>query len=79
MMSFCCRFGSTRSSSVTRLAPIRPVMTGSLDPAMNNDGSLKGGYTAPSLERQAEVIQEALGTNIGGTPNIRLTFRILKH
>ena len=28
---------------------------------------------------EGEVIQEALGTNIGGTPNIRLTFRILKH
>lgn len=26
-----------------------------------------------------EVIQEALGTNVGGTPNIRLTFKILKH
>lgn len=25
-----------------------------------------------------EVIQEALGTNVGGTPNIRLTFKILK-
>jgi hypothetical protein len=24
------------------------------------------------------VIQEALGTNVGGTPNIRLTFKILK-
>jgi len=28
---------------------------------------------------QGEVIQEALGTNVGGTPNIRLTFRIQKH
>jgi hypothetical protein len=26
-----------------------------------------------------EVVQEALGTNVGGTPNIRLTFKILKH
>jgi hypothetical protein len=26
-----------------------------------------------------EAIQEALGTNITGTPNVRLTFRILKH
>ena len=25
---------------------------------------------------QGEVIQESLGTNVGGTPNIRLTFRI---
>jgi hypothetical protein len=28
---------------------------------------------------EGEVTQEALGTNIGGTPNIRLTFKILKH
>jgi len=28
---------------------------------------------------QGEVVQEALGTNVTGTPNIRLTFRILKH
>jgi hypothetical protein len=28
---------------------------------------------------RGEVIQEALGTNIGGTPNIRLTFNIRKH
>ena len=27
MISFCSRFGSTRSSSLTRLAPISPVMT----------------------------------------------------
>jgi hypothetical protein len=26
-----------------------------------------------------EVVQEALGTNVTGTPNIRLTFKILKH
>jgi hypothetical protein len=25
-----------------------------------------------------EVVQEALGTNVGGTPNIRLTFKLLK-
>ena len=30
--------------------------------AMNNDGALKGGYTAPSLDRQAEVIQDALAS-----------------
>ncbi|HET7504169.1 MAG TPA: type I polyketide synthase, partial [Kofleriaceae bacterium] len=29
--------------------------------AINNDGSLKVGYTAPSVEGQAEVIAEALG------------------
>lgn len=29
--------------------------------AVNNDGSLKVGYTAPSVEGQAEVIAEALG------------------
>lgn len=28
---------------------------------------------------QGEVVQEALGTNVGGTPNIRLTFKILGH
>jgi len=28
---------------------------------------------------EGEVVQEALGTNVGGTPNIRLTFTILKH
>ncbi len=28
--------------------------------AINNDGSLKAGYTAPSLERQASVIYEAI-------------------
>ena len=34
----CLRFGRTRSMSPTRLAPIKPVMTESLDPAMNSDG-----------------------------------------
>jgi hypothetical protein len=38
MMSFCLKFGSTRSMSATRLAPIKPVMTESFDPAMNSDG-----------------------------------------
>jgi hypothetical protein len=38
MMSFCFRFGNTRSSSLTRLAPIRPVITESFDPAMNSEG-----------------------------------------
>ncbi|HEY7058986.1 MAG TPA: hypothetical protein VH458_20780 [Vicinamibacterales bacterium] len=28
---------------------------------------------------EGEVVQEALGTNVTGTPNIRLTFKILKH
>jgi len=28
---------------------------------------------------EGEVVQEALGTNDTGTPNIRLTFKILKH
>jgi natural product biosynthesis luciferase-like monooxygenase protein/amino acid adenylation domain-containing protein/non-ribosomal peptide synthase protein (TIGR01720 family) len=37
--------------------PIRAVIRGS---AINNDGSLKVGYTAPSVEGQAEVISEAL-------------------
>jgi phthiocerol/phenolphthiocerol synthesis type-I polyketide synthase E len=37
--------------------PIRAVILGS---AMNNDGSLKMGFTAPSVTSQAEVIAEAL-------------------
>ncbi|MCP4663253.1 MAG: type I polyketide synthase, partial [bacterium] len=37
--------------------PIRAVVLGS---AVNNDGSLKVGYTAPSVEGQAEVIGDAL-------------------
>jgi hypothetical protein len=28
---------------------------------------------------EGEMIQEALGTNVAGTPNIRTTFTILKH
>ena len=36
-MSFCLRSG-TRSISLTSLAPIRPVITPSFDPAMNSDG-----------------------------------------
>ena len=36
---------------------VRAVILGS---AINNDGSLKVGYTAPSVERQAAVIAEAL-------------------
>ncbi|MEH0019726.1 MAG: amino acid adenylation domain-containing protein [Desulfobacter sp.] len=31
--------------------------------AVNNDGSLKVGYTAPSIEKQAEVIQQALAVS----------------
>jgi acyl transferase domain-containing protein len=34
--------------------------------AVNNDGALKAGYTAPSVEGQAEVIAEALG--VAGVP-----------
>ncbi len=37
--------------------PIRAVILGS---AMNNDGALKVGYTAPAVEGQARVIAEAL-------------------
>jgi len=37
--------------------PVRAVIRGS---AINNDGSLKAGYTAPSLEGQAAVIAAAL-------------------
>jgi phthiocerol/phenolphthiocerol synthesis type-I polyketide synthase E len=37
---------------------VRAVIRGS---AVNNDGWQKAGYTAPSLERQREVVKEALG------------------
>jgi phthiocerol/phenolphthiocerol synthesis type-I polyketide synthase E len=37
--------------------PVRAVIKGS---AVNNDGHLKVGYTAPSVEGQAQVIEEAL-------------------
>ncbi|MGA5820364.1 SDR family NAD(P)-dependent oxidoreductase [Kitasatospora sp. NPDC094028] len=37
--------------------PVDAVILGS---AVNNDGSLKAGYTAPSVDGQAEVIAEAL-------------------
>jgi acyl transferase domain-containing protein len=37
--------------------PIRAVIRGS---AINNDGSLKAGYMAPSVDAQSEVIAEAL-------------------
>ena len=37
--------------------PVRAVIKGS---AVNNDGNLKVGYTAPSVEGQAQVIEEAL-------------------
>jgi len=37
---------------------IRALVRGS---AINNDGSAKAGYTAPSVQRQREVIAEALG------------------
>jgi amino acid adenylation domain-containing protein len=37
--------------------PIRAVIRGS---AVNNDGSLKAGFTAPSIDGQAQVIAEAL-------------------
>jgi acyl transferase domain-containing protein/acyl carrier protein len=43
--------------------PIRAVIRGS---AMNNDGSLKVSYTAPSVQAQARVIAEALA--IAGVP-----------
>ncbi len=44
--------------------PIYAVIRGS---AVNNDGALKGGYTAPSVEGQAEVIAEAMA-NAGVDP-----------
>ncbi|MEM9291841.1 MAG: amino acid adenylation domain-containing protein [Acidobacteriota bacterium] len=37
--------------------PVRAVVKGS---AINNDGSLKAGYTAPSVEGQAQVLADAL-------------------
>ncbi len=47
------RLGDALADSDT----IRGVVLGS---AVNNDGSLKAGYTAPSVEGQAQVIGEAL-------------------
>jgi acyl transferase domain-containing protein/acyl carrier protein len=38
--------------------PVRAMILGS---AMNNDGSLKAGYTAPSIDGQMQVIRQALG------------------
>ncbi|MEM9292995.1 MAG: SDR family oxidoreductase [Acidobacteriota bacterium] len=38
--------------------PVRGVIRGS---AINNDGSVKIGFTAPSVEGQSEVVAEALG------------------
>jgi hypothetical protein len=37
------------------------------------------GGTGKFRGAEGDVVQEALGTNVGGTPNIRLTFKILKH
>lgn len=45
------------SDAVTDKDHILAVIKGS---AINNDGSLKAGYTAPSLERQTAVIDEAI-------------------
>lgn len=36
------------------------------------------GGTGKYRGAQGEAIQEGLGTNVGGTPNIRLTFKILR-
>jgi phthiocerol/phenolphthiocerol synthesis type-I polyketide synthase E len=47
------RLGDARAAGDT----VRAVVRGS---AINNDGSRKVGYAAPSLERQREVIREAL-------------------
>jgi acyl transferase domain-containing protein len=46
---------------------IRAVLLGS---AVNNDGALKAGYTAPSVEGQAEVITEALANAGVGAASI---------
>ncbi|HYN20533.1 MAG TPA: beta-ketoacyl synthase N-terminal-like domain-containing protein, partial [Thermoanaerobaculia bacterium] len=43
-----------------------------LGSAVNNDGALKVGYTAPSVEGQAEVISEALG--VAGVPAESLSY-----
>jgi amino acid adenylation domain-containing protein len=43
--------------------PVRAVIRGS---ALNNDGALKAGYTAPSADGQARVIAEAL--SVAGVP-----------
>ena len=48
---------------------VHAVVLGS---AVNNDGALKVGYTAPSVEGQAEVISEALG--VAGVPAESLSY-----
>jgi len=47
--------------------PIRAVIRGS---AVNNDGALRAGYTAPGLEGQAQVIAEALAVAGVGAESI---------
>jgi len=49
--------------------PIRAVLRGT---ALNNDGSLKVGYTAPSLERQAAVVAAAQAA--AGVPAGRVSY-----
>jgi phthiocerol/phenolphthiocerol synthesis type-I polyketide synthase E len=46
--------------------PIRAVIKGS---AVNNDGSAKASFTSPSVDRQAEVVVEALA-RAGVTPDL---------
>ena len=45
------------SDALADADPIRAVIKGS---AVNNDGSAKASYTAPSVDKQAEVVVEAL-------------------
>ena len=49
--------------------PIQAVILGS---AINNDGNLKVGYTAPSVDGQAEVI--ALAQAMAGVPAESITY-----
>lgn len=49
--------------------PIRAVIKGS---AINNDGALKAGYTAPSVQGQANVIADAM--QAGGVPTNSISY-----
>ena len=52
MISFCFRRGRTRSSSLTRLAPINPVMTASFAPAMNSEM-----WAKPAVQRNVAQLR----------------------
>jgi hypothetical protein len=72
MMSFCLRFGRTRSSSVARLAPISPVMPESFDPYMNNrtpreaTGAHQSWLISATRISPRAATEDAVGLDVGG-------------